>query len=139
MSLPPRARAAFFQAVWSITRLIPPGQVSTYGQIALYLPCPDGVNEPDFLAFRARWVGEAMAACPSDVPWQRVINSQGKISQRRGAAQQRALLEAEGVIFNDRDQVDLKRFGWDGPSSEWLKASGLVIPPGNDVSQPGLF
>ena len=113
--------------------------MSTYGQIALYLPCPDGVNETDFLAFRARWVGEAMAACPSDVPWQRVINSQGKISQRRGAAQQRALLEAEGVIFNDRDQVDLKRFGWDGPSSEWLKASGLVIPPGNDVSQPGLF
>lgn len=137
--LPAQARAAFFQAVWKIARLIPPGLVSTYGQIALYLPCPEGVKEGDFLAFRARWVGEAMAASPSDVPWQRVINSQGKISQRRGAAQQRALLEAEGVAFNERDQVDLKRFGWNGPSSEWLKASGLVTPPEGDASQPGLF
>ncbi|HCE16405.1 MAG TPA: 6-O-methylguanine DNA methyltransferase [Anaerolinea thermolimosa] len=139
ISLPPGARAAFFQAVWSIARLIPPGRVSTYGQIALYLPCPESVKETDFLAFRARWVGEAMAACPSDVPWQRVINSQGKISQRPGAAQQRTLLEAEGIVFNDRAQVDLKRFGWNGPSPAWLKANGFVIPPGEDASQPGLF
>lgn len=129
----------FCEAVWSIARLIPPGQVSTYGQIGLYLPRPDGVNETDFLAFRARWVGEALAACPPDVPWQRVINSQGKISQRPGAAQQRALLEAEGVAFNDRGQVDFKRFGWNDPSPEWLKANRLVVPPGENASQPGLF
>ena len=55
-----------------------------------------------------------MAACPDDVPWQRVINSQGKISPRPGGAEkQRILLEEEGVIFV-KDKVDLKKYGWKG-------------------------
>ncbi len=37
------------------------------------------------VAFGPRWVGEGLAAYPHDVPWQRVINWQGKISQRPGA------------------------------------------------------
>jgi methylated-DNA-protein-cysteine methyltransferase-like protein len=40
-----------------------------------------------------------MMACPHNVPWQRVINSQGKISDRRGAKRQRHLLEEEGIPF----------------------------------------
>jgi methylated-DNA-protein-cysteine methyltransferase-like protein len=58
-----------------------------------------------------------MAACPADVPWQRVINAQGKISVRKGGGslEQRALLEAEGVEFDDRERVDLARYGWPGP------------------------
>ncbi|OGO66664.1 MAG: hypothetical protein A2030_08760 [Chloroflexi bacterium RBG_19FT_COMBO_50_10] len=58
-----------------------------------------------------------MAACPQDVPWQRVINSQGKVSLRPGGggSNQRELLEAEGVIFDERDRVDLKIYAWDGP------------------------
>ena len=56
-----------------------------------------------------------MAACPDDVPWQRVINSQGKISPRPGGAEkQRILLEEEGVEFV-KDKVDLKKYGWRGP------------------------
>ena len=55
-----------------------------------------------------------MAACPDDVPWQRVINSQGKISARPGAERQRQLLEEEGVLFV-KDKVDLKKYGWKGP------------------------
>jgi methylated-DNA-protein-cysteine methyltransferase-like protein len=54
-----------------------------------------------------------MAACPNDVPWQRVINSQGKISHRAGGLKQRELLEAEGVEFV-KDRVDLMKFGWQG-------------------------
>jgi methylated-DNA-protein-cysteine methyltransferase-like protein len=59
-----------------------------------------------------------MAACPQDVPWQRVINSQGKVSLRSGGggAHQRELLEAEGVIFDERDRVDLKIYAWSGQS-----------------------
>jgi len=59
-------------------------------------------------------VGGAMAACPDDVPWQRVINSQGKISERAGAERQRQLLEEEGVVFV-KDKVDMKKYGWKGP------------------------
>ncbi len=54
-----------------------------------------------------------MAACPDDVPWQRVINSQGKISERPGAQKQRLLLEGEGIEFV-KDKVDLKKYGWGG-------------------------
>jgi methylated-DNA-protein-cysteine methyltransferase-like protein len=58
-----------------------------------------------------------MAACPDDVPWQRVINSQGKISQRPGAERQRQLLETEGIPFV-KDKVDLKLYQWHGPGQE---------------------
>jgi methylated-DNA-protein-cysteine methyltransferase-like protein len=59
-----------------------------------------------------------MAACPQDVPWQRVINSQGKVSLRPGGAatNQRQLLESEGVIFDEHDRVDLNIYAWVGPS-----------------------
>ena len=56
-----------------------------------------------------------MANCPDDVPWQRVINSQGKISERAGAERQRQLLEEEGIVFV-KDKVDMKKYGWKGPS-----------------------
>jgi methylated-DNA-protein-cysteine methyltransferase-like protein len=58
-----------------------------------------------------------MAACPDDVPWQRVINSKGEISPRPGAETQRHLLEEEGVHFDDRGRVDLKFYGWVGPEA----------------------
>jgi methylated-DNA-protein-cysteine methyltransferase-like protein len=57
-----------------------------------------------------------MAACPQDVPWQRVINAQGKVSlARQGGQEQRELLEAEGVEFDERGRVDLRRYAWAGP------------------------
>lgn len=107
----------FHLRVWDLVRKIPAGKVATYGQIAGYLPLPRGLSVKDYQAFGARWVGGAMAACPPDVPWQRVINSQGKISPRRGSGEldQKVLLEAEGVIFNDKGKIDLKRFQWEGP------------------------
>jgi methylated-DNA-protein-cysteine methyltransferase-like protein len=104
----------YYEQVWRLARLIPRGQVATYGQIAHLIPAPTGVNLDDYKAFSPRWVGSAMAACPMDVPWQRVINSQGKISERPGAERQRQLLEEEGVIFV-KDKVDLKKYGWKGP------------------------
>jgi methylated-DNA-protein-cysteine methyltransferase-like protein len=123
----PPKRELFNQQVWALVRQIPPGKVSTYGQIASFLPPPAGMDPKSYLAFGARWVGGAMAACPQGVPWQRVINSQGKISLRPGGNEQRQLLEAEGVAFDEKGRVNLKRFGWEGPSREWLAAHGL--PP----------
>ena len=120
---------AFNARVWEIVRQVPPGQVTSYGQAAM-LPPPEGMDPKSYDAFAARWVGAAMAACPQDVPWQRVINSQGKLSLRSGADQQRELLEAEGVEFNERGRVNFKKFGWQGPPAGWLRQRSLFPPPG---------
>jgi methylated-DNA-protein-cysteine methyltransferase-like protein len=104
----------FQSLVWDLVRQIPRGRVATYGQIALMLPPPPGVDIESYRAFGPRWVGGAMAACPDDVPWQRVINAKGEISPRSGAQRQRELLEEEGIVFNEKNRVDLKKFGWTG-------------------------
>ena len=108
---------AFYEQVWQLVRQVPAGLVVTYGQVAGLIPLPPAIDPAEYKAFGPRWVGSAMAACPADVPWQRVINSQGKISERAGAAQQRQLLEAEGILFVN-DRVDLKRYQWLGPGHE---------------------
>jgi methylated-DNA-protein-cysteine methyltransferase-like protein len=110
----PPNQQAYYEQVWNIVRQIPRGKVAAYGQIALLLPIPNGMDFGAYKAFGPRWVGGAMAACPDDVPWQRVINSQGKISERAGAERQRQLLEEEGVIFV-KDKVDMRKYGWKGP------------------------
>lgn len=119
----PPDRAAFNAAVWSVVRRIPAGKVCPYGKIALLLPPLPGITPRDLETLGPRWVGGAMAGCPEDVPWQRVVNAQGKISLSSPAAaeQQRIMLEAEGVEFDARGKIDLSRFGWDGRSGkdEW--------------------
>jgi methylated-DNA-protein-cysteine methyltransferase-like protein len=93
--------------IYDVVRRVPRGKVATYGQIATIAGL-DG---------QARQVGYAMAAVgrASAVPWQRVINAQGRISMRgegpAGSIIQQQLLEREGVIF-DGGRVDLARFGW---------------------------
>lgn len=124
-SSPPNQQA-YYEHVWMLVRRIPRGKVATYGQIAKMIPPPQGVDIEAYAAFAPRWVGGAMANCPDDVPWQRVINSQGKISARPGAERQRQLLEQEGVQFDAKERVDLKKFGWNGGDDE--------IP-----AQPSLF
>ena len=62
------------ERVYRIVRRIPLGRVMTYGQIAAMLG--EG--------YTPRTVGYAMhAADAENVPWQRVINSQGKCSTGR--------------------------------------------------------
>jgi methylated-DNA-protein-cysteine methyltransferase related protein len=110
--------------VYEIVRRIPSGRVTTYGRVAGMILPPVGVDPGDYLKLSPRWVGSAMAHAPDDVPWQRVINSQGKVSPRPGMGPmvQRKLLEQEGVIFDERDRVDLEQFGW--PEGE--KQLGLL-------------
>ena len=95
--------------VYALVCLIPPGRVATYGQIASYVD-----------RCTPRMVGYAMAAAPEgkEIPWHRVINSQGMVSIRANGERdmmQRLLLEAEGVIFNENGKVDLNTVGWKGP------------------------
>ncbi|HIC88773.1 MAG TPA: MGMT family protein [Anaerolineae bacterium] len=110
-------RNRFFARVWALVCLIPPGYVATYGQIAALL----GNRRA------ARTVGWALASLPpgTDVPWQRVINASGRISIRNlnfAAEEQRALLEAEGIEFDEYGYVNLDRFGWPGPDPAALEA-----------------
>lgn len=103
--------ASTYTRIYAMVKRIPSGQVTTYGRIAeLVGGCT------------ARMVGYAMAALKRgtdrDVPWQRVINAQGKISVHGdgiGNAMQRVLLEEEGVAFDERGRVDFDQFGWTGP------------------------
>lgn len=62
----------------------------------------------------ARQVGYALHCLPedSDVPWQRVVNRQGRISLFTAGGIQRALLESEGVVFDARETIDLNEFQW---------------------------
>ena len=113
----------FNERVWQLVRRVPRGKVATYGQIALMLPVPAGVAADAYRSLGPRWVGGAMAACPDDVPWQRVVNSQGRISERPGAQKQRLLLEKEGVVFL-KDRIDLKKYGWSG-----LEPDGRTAQP----------
>lgn len=83
--------------------------MATYGQIAALAGLPR----------RARMVGQALRSTPEglEVPWQRVVNAQGKVSSRGGLGweegYQRHLLEEEGVVFDAHGRIDLERFGWD--------------------------
>src|SRR5262245_17036149 len=99
---------SYYDDVYELVKRIPRGKVSTYGRIAQLTPVPRG----------ARGVGWALAGLSPDqaqiVPWWRVINAAGRISNEFNAALQRELLEAEGVAFDDRGYVDRKRYLWDG-------------------------
>ena len=106
-------RISFYIAVWEIVGQIPPGKVATYGQIASMITPPEGMEEKSYRALSPRWVGAAMAACPEDIPWQRVVNSQGKISlQGEGATLQKERLVSEGIEFSPRERISLEIYQW---------------------------
>jgi len=108
---PPPNMQRYYEQVWAIVRQIPQGRVATYGQIAKLLPAPQGIDLDDYRQSPARTVGLAMAACPDDVPWQRVVNSQGKISHKAEPGKQKQLLEAEGVLFAG-EKLNLIEYEW---------------------------
>ena len=103
--------SVFYAQVWDIVRQIPFSRVASYGQIAKILPPPDGVDAETFLEFGALWVSNAVSASPNDVPWHRVVNSKGEITERDGleAKRHKLLLEEEGVQFGVRGRIDMKK------------------------------
>lgn len=92
--------------IYAVVRRIPRGRVATYGQVARVA----GLHNA------ARQVGYALHALGDGtaVPWHRVLNAQGGISMRSGAAPltQRLRLEREGVVFDQAGRVKLARFAW---------------------------
>ncbi len=94
------------QRVYAIVSEIPVGRVMTYGQIAEMLG--EG--------YTPRTVGFVMhAADTKEIPWQRVINSQGACSTGRMTVPinlQQKMLEDEGVKFNEKGRCDLNVYRW---------------------------
>ena len=79
------------ELVLSRVRSIPPGFVSTYGDL-----CPEA----------PRFAGATMARCDDPtLPWQRVVRADGSLAK---GERQRRLLEAEGVPFRGR-RVDMDK------------------------------
>lgn len=128
-----RLPSGFSESVYEVVRSIPPGRVMTYGQIAGLIPPPPGADLRGYERTKARWVGYAMADCPEDLPWQRVVNSRGRISLRggEGAEMQRLLLADEGVVFEADGGIDLHRYRWE-PEPEWYTSHpSFLRPPGS--------
>jgi methylated-DNA-protein-cysteine methyltransferase-like protein len=99
---------SFNQLIYALVRHIPYGKVLNYGSVAELLGVPHG----------ARAVGWAMSALKGDdqgVPWHRVVNAHGRISIKgspQGAAEQRARLEAEGIVFDERGYLNMQKHLW---------------------------
>lgn len=92
----------FRQLVYDETRRIPRGFAVTYGELARRIGCGS-----------ARAVGQALRVNPfaPEVPCHRVVAADGSLTGFSGKrdeaalARKRRLLEAEGVVFDDRGRV----------------------------------
>ncbi len=97
-----------FARVYSLVAQIPPGRVTTYGQIARLLGNPR----------LSRIVGCALHGAPDGLPCHRVVNREGGLSEAfypRGREPQRERLAAEDVPFTAEGRVELARCMWYGP------------------------
>lgn len=92
------------ETVLARVRLIPPGRVMSYGQVG------------DAVGCTARQAGWALnqAWDGAEVPWQRVVGSDGHLRTAKRspalAARQKELLEAEGVTFRQSGSVDMTQY-----------------------------
>lgn len=104
----PRVDTDFAARVYALVAKIPRGKVATYGQIAAACGA----------AWAAWEVGQIAHTGPDDLPWQRVVNKQGGLARGYpgGVAVHKRALEADGVIVNDDQTVNMKEYLWDIPA-----------------------
>lgn len=97
---------SFFQRVWDVVAQIPPGRVTTYGDIAQYLGRRGA----------ARVVGWALnEAAGSGLPCHRVVNRNGELTGKRHFETPHVMeerLRSEGVTFVEDDRVALEQHRW---------------------------
>ncbi|MBN2805818.1 MAG: MGMT family protein [Prolixibacteraceae bacterium] len=104
---------SFFDQVYEVVRLIPPGRVTSYGAIARYLGA----------AQSSRMVGWAMNnshSQPGNVPAHRVVNRNGLLTGKHffgGNLVMQELLESEGIVVENDQVVNFREKFWD-PSQE---------------------
>ena len=101
-------RSSLDQRVRAVVGLIPRGRLATYGQVADWIGAYGCARQVGWDLRRVQ--------LPSSIPWQRVVNAQGRISMslsREGSDWlQRELLIAEGIPVDLNGHLPLKRFLW---------------------------
>ncbi|BDQ01815.1 MGMT family protein [Ignavibacterium sp.] len=100
-----RHKKDFFQKVYEITKRIPRGKVTTYGDIA----------EACGIRSAARTVGWALNGCGPDVPAHRVVNRYGALTGKIHFGDpnlMEELLRSEGVTFDEKGCVRLDKHLW---------------------------
>jgi methylated-DNA-protein-cysteine methyltransferase-like protein len=117
----PQDEPSFRERVYQLVLRIPAGRVMSYGQVARVLGA----------GYDARAIGNVMHATPNDgrnIPWHRVISSQGGCSTAGMTTPpdlQQRLLEAEGIVFNDKGRCEIEKYLWYPPEYEdETRASG---------------
>lgn len=99
--------------VFGVVKRIPRGKVTTYGQVARLIGAPR----------TARYVGYALHANPEPgtdpgcIPCHRVVFKDGRMATGfafGGPDEQRKMLAAEGVAFDEEGRVLMNEFQWDG-------------------------
>lgn len=104
----PQDAPSFRERVYELVLRIPAGRVMSYGSVARVLGA----------GYDARAIGNVMHATPDDeraIPWHRVINSQGGCSTAGLTTPpdlQQRLLEAEGLVFNEKGRCDIAKYLW---------------------------
>ena len=105
---------SYRERAYQLVLRIPSGRVMTYGSIAQILGA----------GYDARAIGNIIHATPNDgraIPWHRVINSQGGLSTAGLTSPpdlQQRLLEAEGIVFNEKGRCKLGTYVWTPPEAE---------------------
>jgi methylated-DNA-protein-cysteine methyltransferase-like protein len=102
----------FFEDVYEVVKLIPPGSVSSYGAIAKYLGAKGS----------ARMVGWAMNSAHSldDVPAHRVVNRNGLLTGKHhfpSPNEMQKRLEAEGITVENDKIIGFDDCFWDPVSA----------------------
>jgi len=95
----------YFKKVYNITKKIPYGKVSTYGDIA----------EACGIRSSARTVGWALNGCGPDIPAHRVVNRFGALTGKIHFGDpnlMEELLRNEGVEFDEKGCVKLEMHLW---------------------------
>jgi methylated-DNA-protein-cysteine methyltransferase related protein len=104
----------FYEQVYAVVRQIPHGQVTTYGRVAEMLGRPRAARA---VGYALNALNKKRGSAYANIPWQRVINSQGRISitNREHSAQQQAnILRSEGVQVSPDLRINLNQFLWEG-------------------------
>ncbi|MCP5095515.1 MAG: MGMT family protein [Chloroflexi bacterium] len=107
----------FYRQVYHVVQRIPAGKVSSYGRIAAMLGRSRAARAVGYALSNLKPADSSEPYTSLTVPWQRVINSQGRISIRHRqstANKQARLLREEGVTVNDDLRIDLSIFLWEG-------------------------
>jgi len=105
----------FYQQVYAVVRRIPRGKVTSYGRIAQMLGRPRAARAVGYALNSLK--GKERDRDYADIPWQRVVNSQGRISivnREHGAQRQAEILREEGVVVSKELRINLDIYLWEG-------------------------